>query len=344
MPIRQRGDSFQVDVCINGKRKQRQAPTRERALEVELELTRELGAVGDASKTKITLGEAMDLTYQRVWQDKKSDATMKKLMGIARTYWDDTRALESITSSEVDEWVKVLKKQLNANGTINRKLCMLSKVFSYAMSRDLVGAKPRFERLKEYEGRLRWLTDAEEAHVLNLMLQLSLHDHYEACCVCIDTGIRTGELVKIQVADIQGGKEGKRARLIVPERKGDTPGGIPLSDRALKILQGRSIVTEGLLFNYGEHWMRHGWEKVRNSMKLEDDPGFVPHCMRHTFASRLAQKGYPLYKIQKLMGHGTITVTQRYSHLMAGDLDDCIDFSTMPTSSVTSPLQSQLAG
>lgn len=37
-----------------------------------------------------------------------------------------------------------------------------------------------------------------------------------------------------------------------------------------------------------------------------------PHTLRHTFGTRLAQRGARVGVIQKLMGHSTIAVTERY--------------------------------
>jgi integrase len=38
------------------------------------------------------------------------------------------------------------------------------------------------------------------------------------------------------------------------------------------------------------------------------------HDLRHTFATRLAQAGVDLYKVQRLLGHKTAAMTQRYAH------------------------------
>jgi integrase len=38
------------------------------------------------------------------------------------------------------------------------------------------------------------------------------------------------------------------------------------------------------------------------------------HDLRHTFASRLAQNGVDPYTVQKLMGHTSFAITQRYAH------------------------------
>lgn len=46
----------------------------------------------------------------------------------------------------------------------------------------------------------------------------------------------------------------------------------------------------------------------------------VFHTLRHTFASWLVQKGVPLYTVAELMGHSTIDMTRRYSHLAPDSL------------------------
>jgi integrase len=48
------------------------------------------------------------------------------------------------------------------------------------------------------------------------------------------------------------------------------------------------------------------------------------HTMRHTFASRLAMAGIPLYTIKEAMGHHTIAMTERYAHLMPDTLREAM--------------------
>jgi len=47
-------------------------------------------------------------------------------------------------------------------------------------------------------------------------------------------------------------------------------------------------------------------------LKLPNE--FVPHSLRHTFGTRLGEAGADAFTIMKLMGHSTITVSQRYVH------------------------------
>jgi site-specific recombinase XerD len=39
------------------------------------------------------------------------------------------------------------------------------------------------------------------------------------------------------------------------------------------------------------------------------------HSLRHTYASQLVQAGVDIYHVKELLGHSTITLTERYSHL-----------------------------
>jgi len=48
------------------------------------------------------------------------------------------------------------------------------------------------------------------------------------------------------------------------------------------------------------------------------------HVLRHTYASHLAMRGAPLKAIQELLGHATIEMTMRYSHLSPGVRRDVV--------------------
>ena len=54
-------------------------------------------------------------------------------------------------------------------------------------------------------------------------------------------------------------------------------------------------------------------------------PDFRFHDMRHTFATRLVQRGVDLYKVQRLLGHKTSLMTQRYAHHSPESLRDGVN-------------------
>jgi len=53
--------------------------------------------------------------------------------------------------------------------------------------------------------------------------------------------------------------------------------------------------------------------------------------LRHTFASHLVMRGVALAIVQKLMGHSSIVVTQRYAHLAAQVVRDAVLIFDRPT-------------
>ena len=55
-------------------------------------------------------------------------------------------------------------------------------------------------------------------------------------------------------------------------------------------------------------------------MGLTDDPNFVFHALRHTFVSRLVQRGVNLRTVAELAGHKVLATTMRYAHLAPKDL------------------------
>jgi site-specific recombinase XerD len=52
--------------------------------------------------------------------------------------------------------------------------------------------------------------------------------------------------------------------------------------------------------------------RVRKLLKFPSD--FVLHSLRHTFGTRLGESGADVFTIMKLMGHSSVTVSQRYVH------------------------------
>jgi integrase len=58
--------------------------------------------------------------------------------------------------------------------------------------------------------------------------------------------------------------------------------------------------------------LNHAHERVRDLLDLPAE--FVLHGLRHTFGTRLGETGTEAFAIMRLMGHSSISVSQRYVH------------------------------
>jgi integrase len=120
------------------------------------------------------------------------------------------------------------------------------------------------------------------------------------------TGLRRGEMVKAQRADV---REGMLAVESLPE--GRTKSGkwrvVPLNPYALRALDR---LGDGPLVACHADTLGDWFKADARAAGL---PGSL-HWLRHTFCTVLAQQGVSLHEIKRLAGHSSITVTEKYAH------------------------------
>ena len=325
--IRQRGNSFLVDVTVNGKRRTATCATYEEAKVKRLQMEADLrGAALEQKQVDPacwTMRQAFNKSVDIRWANSKNEAKARATAEEAVQFFGEDRALETIKTTDVDDYVAHLKRNLkNGPATINRKLAALSALFTDAMEREGCTRKPRIIRQPEPTHRIRYLTTEEEMMALSLLRQWNQLPVMDAVTVLIDTGMRVGELLGLQVRDV----DLKENIISIWQNKGDLPRSVPMTDRVRKIIEARCERSRGLVFfDMHREVLRYYWDRVRSAMDLDDDDQFVPHALRHTCATRLVQAGVSLFVVQKLLGHSTITVTQKYAHLAQSNLREAID-------------------
>lgn len=139
----------------------------------------------------------------------------------------------------------------------------------------------------------------------------------------LKTGLRLGELLALRWEDVDlvvGRLMVRRAvaRGIIGTPKSGKSREIPLSSEALKALRGqRHMKGEPVFSDLDGKMLDKGeckWPLWRSAKKAGlRRVGW--HVLRHTFSSHLVMRGVPLKAVQELMGHATIEMTMRYSHL-----------------------------
>jgi site-specific recombinase XerD len=148
--------------------------------------------------------------------------------------------------------------------------------------------------------------------------------------VMIGAGLRVSEVVRLAIGDLHADQEGG-AVIHVRQGKGRKDRSVPIQPDVLAVVlaylqaTGRRLGGPGVLFRSYDH-VEHRrvraegmtesavWQAVRKAVGLAHIVGKAvsPHTLRHTFAIRFLRAGGSVAALQKLLGHSSLTTTQRY--------------------------------
>lgn len=251
-----------------------------------------------------------------LWEPSKHKETCRAYVLELQEIADRLR-VETVDNRLIDLIVAHLRAKGNRNSTINRKLACLSKLLRKHQRTGGIDRLPDLHKLPERNGRIRFLSRDEEAFLFGCLDTIA-RDYGSLARFLVDTGARVGEALKLKWSDIHAGNA------TFWETKANTPRTVPLTRRALAMVEaqrGRSRIGPFAAIRYAN--FRNGWLKARKRAGLAGDAQIVPHILRHTCASRLAQSGVDIKRIQEFLGHKTLAMTLRYAHLAPRHLDVC---------------------
>lgn len=321
MAIRPRDGKWQVDVTYKGVREFATCDSQEEArVEEARVLDRLVQSCGNKNKKVCwTLKFASDQVMKMVWKGSRSEKTNERNLKCIREFFGDETRLDEITTVRVDDYKNALKVKGNTAGTINRKLMVLSKVFTHAIPRDGVARKPKMELEDKPPGRIRVLSEDEEIAIYCWCGQRNELDLLEVIVCLVDLGFRESELFAVLPVDVHEHSQTVTTWL----NKTDKPRTIPCSPRVWQIVADRlkkTKATNSRLFPFTEDWLTGKWRRIRTHLKLQHDKGFTPYCLRHTTATRLVQRDVPIKIVKEWLGHKKIETTEIYVHLQPNDL------------------------
>lgn len=144
------------------------------------------------------------------------------------------------------------------------------------------------------------------------------------------SGLRVSEIVGLNVDDIN-----TREGLVKIRGKGKKERIVPIGSKAIDAI--KSYMVEKILLKkkdkamflnrsdtrLSERGMRRIVVKYARMIGINSPIG--PHTLRHTFASHLLQAGADLRVIQELLGHSSLSTTQKYTHIDITHLMDIYD-------------------
>jgi len=212
-------------------------------------------------------------------------------------------------------------------GAANRNLTYLRAVLAEAVRWGWILQNPAsgISKLTEPRGRVRFLSDEERQALLKACQASPSRALYPLVVAAISSGARAGELLALRWSDvdlakgigvIHDSKNGEARRLYFR--------GIALD--ALKDLNKVRHLKSDLVFTTDGgtryQYYNQDFATAREAAKVAD---FRFHDLRHTAASYLAQSGATLLEIAEVLGHKTLQMTQRYSHLTSSHVADVVD-------------------
>jgi len=267
----------------------------------------------------LTLSDLKERTAALYWRKQKAAAKSESVADLVVGYFGKSLPVVKIDHKAINTYRLELATKGNTPATINRKLAALSKMLHLAADEGNIKQVPKIQRERETGGRERFVTRDEEARPLATLKVWGCHDEHDLVMFLIDTGARLGEAVKLRWPEV-----GPERATFLGTKNGENRT-IPLTSRLKAMLDARegadSYDRQALVFSGKSRGIRIIWTRVRRHMKLQDDPNFVIHILRHTCASRLLQGGANLKYVQQWLGHKSIMVTQRYAHLAPTSLD-----------------------
>ena len=201
--------------------------------------------------------------------------------------------------------------------TVNRYLALLSHACTTAVREwEWMESNPlqKVKRLKEPQGRVRFLDDDERARFLSAV-KASDHPHlYVVTLIALTTGARRGEILGLHWRDVDlATRRAVLHKTKNSERRSLTLVG-PVVDELRQLRKVRRL-TDDFLFmpNDGRSFeFREAWRKALEDAEISD---FRFHDLRHCCASYLAMNGATTAEIAAVLGHKTLAMVKRYSHL-----------------------------
>ena len=228
----------------------------------------------------------------------------------------------------------------NKKVTIARKLSSIRSFFKYLMKQGVIDHNPaemvltpkQEKTIPNYlsvDDMFRLLDFLESDTVLKLRNRAIFETLYSA-------GIRVSEISGMNVTDVDF-KKG----LIRVMGKGNKERLVPIGKKASNAIQ---TYREGLLNEGGgNHFSdqnsplflnRNGGRLTTRSIarilkRVVEDSGVVspvsPHVIRHSFATHLLDSGADLKVVQELLGHKSLSTTQKYTHVSVDRLMQAYD-------------------
>jgi integrase/recombinase XerC len=235
----------------------------------------------------------------------------------------DQLDLTRIDQLTIRAYLAHLGRRKLSRSSMARYLSTLRSFFKYLMREGVVEANPaRMVATPKREKHLPSVMQPSDVALLmeqpDLSTPLGLRDR-AFLELLYGSGLRISELVGVEIDDLE-----MNARLVKVRGKGSKERIVPFGSKAEEAIRAWLAMREAnddepaVFINYrGDRIttrsVRRLFEGYVRAAALR--AGISPHTMRHSFATHLLNAGADLRGIQELLGHASLSTTQKYTHL-----------------------------
>ena len=243
--------------------------------------------------------------------------------------WRSQQATRAGANRAPKRKVPTKPRKLVSAATVNRSLATLRKLLRLAHEWRLINRIPRVRLLPGERNREFILTHAQEQFYLEMAPQ-PLQD---VATLILDTGLRIGEALALEWPDIhlELASGAKFGYLYVRNGKSRfARRNVPLTVRVRDMLESRKaesktpwVFAESAARPMLNSSLDHLQKELRETLKMPGE--FVLHSLRHSYGTRLGEAGADAFTIMRLMGHSSVTVSQRYVHPTPEALETAVE-------------------
>ncbi len=281
------------------------------------------------------------LKYQKNYSDYTIISYQNDILEYLNFIKKEALDFKTVEYSDIRFFLMYLKDEKKDNNTsINRKLSSLRGFYKYLANEKLVSTNvfslvngpkkskklPRYFEYNELEELFKVPDTNTPIGQRDLLLLEMLYA----------TGVRVGELVTIQVKDIDFGR-----KTILILGKGNKERYVMYGEYCEEAL--KKYLNDGyqelnkkdcpylFLNQNGGQLTDRGVRFILDQLihKTSINKSISPHMIRHSFATHLLNQGCDLLTVQKLLGHESIKATQIYTHVTTDRLKE-VYFHSFP--------------
>jgi integrase/recombinase XerC len=249
----------------------------------------------------------------------------------------DPDRLSRIDGLTLRSYLGILHKR-NAKSTVARKLSAIRSFFRFLIKRGILENNPaemvhspkQNKPIPVYlpiDEMFRLLDSIQSDTVMGLRNRAIFETLYSS-------GVRVSELAGMDISDLDFSKalvrvcgKGNRQRIVPIGQK--ALGAIKAYRQRLQREAGLNIGSDGPVFLNKNMDRLTPRSIARILKKVVDDCGLIspvsPHALRHTFATHLLDAGADLRIVQELLGHKSLSTTQKYTHVSIDRLMESYD-------------------